>query len=380
MAPDHGPPAALGRHYDQRSGGPHRSQVQGWPLFAAAVIIAIVAYAVRYELLPFIVAAGIGFMLNPAIEWVQFRLHARRAWVAGAAYILLLALFAAGSYWFGMTLIRDVSQIADQGPKMIQNLLRGLLGPNGIELGGQRLTPDDVANAIMSRLKAVVSAGIAAQVIGISIALLLGVVLTLVLIPYFLFSGPQIALSTLWLVPPERRGAVASLMPRIVPMLRRYLVGVTCVVAYTAILAYVGFGLIFGLRHAILLSLAVGILEIIPSLGPAASFALVALAAMEQEHSIGMMALLGAWAIGLRLSIDNIFGPIVLGRAVSVPSVVIMLAFVMGAVLFGIIGLILAVPFAACTKIVLEVYYSEPIAEQDRAEDAACGRAAGAQG
>lgn len=380
MAPDRGPPATLGSHRAEHSGDPHRSRVRGWPLFAAAVIVSIVAYAVRYELLPFIFAAGIGFVLNPAIEWAQFRLRVRRAWVAVAVYILLLALFAAGSYWFGMTLLRDVSQIADQGPKMIQNLLHGLLGPDGIELGGQRLTPDDVTNDIMGRLRTLVSAGIAAQIVGIGIALLLGVVLTLVLIPYFLFSGPDIALSTLWLVPPEQRKAVADLMPKVIPMLRRYLVGVTCVVIYTAVLAYIGYGLIFGLPHAILLSLAVGVLEIIPSLGPTASFALVALAAIEHEHSIGTMALLGAWAVGLRLSIDNAFGPIVLGRAVSVPRVVIMLSFVCGAVLFGIIGLILAVPLAACTKIVLEAYYSEPIAEQDRAEEAAYGRAADAQG
>ena len=365
MAPDHNLSATPLRHHDEHSSDPHRSRAHGWPLFAAAVIVAIVAYAVRYELLPFILAAGIGFVLNPAIEWVQFRLHVRRAWVAAATYILLLALFAAAAYWFGMTLVRDVSQLADQGPVMIQNLIHGILGPNGIELGGQRLTPDDVTKEVRGRLRALVSAGLAAEVLGLGVALLLGVILTLALIPYFLFSGPQIALSALWLVPPERRKAIESLMPKIIPMLRRYLVGVTCVVSYTAIAAYIGFGLIFGLPHAILLSIAVGILEIIPSLGPAASFVLAALAAVEHEHSIGTIALLGAWAVGLRLSIDNIIGPIVLGRAVSVPRIVIMLSFVLGAVLFGIVGLILAVPIAACMKIVLEAYYSEPIAERD---------------
>ena len=379
MAPDHNLPATPLRRRDEHSGGPHRSRTHGWPLLAAAVIIGVLAYAVRYELLPFILAAGIGFVLNPAIEWVQFRLHVRRAWVAAATYVLLLALFAAAAYWFGMALVRDVSQLADQGPKIVQTLIYGLLGPNGVELGGQRLTPDDVTKEVLGRARGIVSAGLAAEVLGLGVALLLGVILTLALIPYFLFSGPQIALSTLWLVPPERRRAVESLMPRIIPMLRRYLIGVTCVVSYTAVAAYIGFGPIFGLPHAVLLSLAVGVLEIIPSLGPAASFALVALAAVEHEQTIGTIALLGAWAVGLRLSIDNIVGPIVLGRAVSVPRIVIMLSFVLGAALFGIVGLILAVPIAACTKIVLEAYYSEPAAERDRAEEAAYGRAAGVQ-
>ena len=380
MPPDHSLQPALGRHQDETGGNPHRSRARGWPLFAAAVIVAIIAYIARYELLPFIFAIGIAFVLNPVVEWVQFRLHVRRAWVATPTYILLLILFAAGSYWFGTTFIKDASEIADQGPKMIHDLLRGILGPNGIDVAGQHLTPDDLTKDVLSRLRTVVSAGVAAQFLGLGAGLVLGVVLTLVLIPYFLFSGPQIALSTLWLVPPERRKAIASIMPRVIPMLRRYLVGVTCVVIYTAVMAYIGYGLIFGLPHAILLSIAVGILEIIPSLGPAASLVLVALAAIQHEHSIGTMALLGAWAVGLRLSIDNVIGPIVLGRAVSVPRVVILFSFVLGAVLFGIIGLILAVPVAACIKIVLQAYYSDPIAEPDRAEEAAYGRAADAQG
>ena len=221
-------------------------------------------------------------------------------------------------------------------------------------------------------MRTLAGAGLVGQVAGFGIALLLGLILTLALIPYFLFSGPEIAASTLWLVPPERRVSVSSVLPRIIPMLRRYLIGVTCVVTYTAILAYVGFGLIFRLPHAVLLSLAVGVLEIIPSLGPAASFVLVGLAAVEHERSLGAIALLGAWAVGLRLSIDNVFGPIVLGRAVNVPRVVIMLSFVLGAVLFGIVGLVLAVPIAACTKIVLDAYYSEPIADRDRAGEEAC--------
>ncbi|MBV9749192.1 MAG: AI-2E family transporter, partial [Acetobacteraceae bacterium] len=143
---------------------------------------------------------------------------------------------------------------------------------------------------------------------------------------------------------------------------------------YTAVLAYLGYGVVFHLPHAILLSIAIGLLEIIPSIGPTVSFLLVGLAAMQDEHGLLSFFLLFAWAVALRLSIDNVFGPIVLGRAVNVPRVVILFAFVCGGVLFGIIGLILAVPVAACTKIVLEAYYAEPIVNGNGAGGGRRGR------
>jgi predicted PurR-regulated permease PerM len=164
-------------------------------------------------------------------------------------------------------------------------------------------------------------------------------------------------------LPPERRGTVRSMLPRAVPLLRRYLIGVAGVVAFTAAAAWIGFGLIFHLPHAVLLAIVVGALEIIPALGPFASAVLVGLTAIQQ-HSIWAAVGLGAYAVALRLVIDNLVGPLLLGRAARVHPVVVIFAFVLGASLFGVIGLLLAVPVAACTKMALQAYYAEPIEEE----------------
>jgi predicted PurR-regulated permease PerM len=69
-----------------------------------------------------------------------------------------------------------------------------------------------------------------------------------------------------------------------------------------------------------------------------------------------------AFAVGLRLSIDNLVGPLVLGKAARLHPVVVIMAFVCGAMLFGVVGLLLAVPVAVCIKLTLEHYYAEPVA------------------
>ncbi len=70
-----------------------------------------------------------------------------------------------------------------------------------------------------------------------------------------------------------------------------------------------------------------------------------------------MLLLFLAFYIALRLSIDQVVGPLVLGRAVELHPVVIIFAFLAGGVLFGALGVLLAVPFAAAIKTVLSVYY-----------------------
>lgn len=379
MPPDQAPTTTPEAARERPDAGPAstRSKARGWAMFTALVVVAVILFSIRAVLLPFIIAIGIGFVLDPLIQYLQRRMHVRRGLIATVFYILLLALFVAAFYWLATTIFRDVSELASKGPDMIRKLLTDLLGPNGVEMGGHRVTPDALAKDILSRMRTIVSAGVAARFGEVGIEALLGVVLTAVLIPYFLVSGPQIADSTVWLVPPERRASVRSLLPKVIPMLRRYLIGIVCVVSYTAIAAYIGYGLIFHLPHAILLSIAIGLLEIIPSIGPTVSFLLVGLAAIQNEHGLVAIALLGAYAVALRLSIDNVIGPVVLGRAVNVPRVVILFSFVCGGVLFGIIGLVLAVPIAACTKIVLEAYYAEPIVDKGSAEEEPRRRRAG---
>jgi predicted PurR-regulated permease PerM len=249
---------------------------------------------------------------------------------------------------------------------MLRSAIRAVSGPNGIDLFGAHYTPEQLTHTAMQSATNLFSAAQIALVARIGVGAIAAVILTFVLIPYFLVSGPRIASGTLWLVPPERRGSIEALLPELVPVLRRYVVGVICVVIYTAIIAYVGFGVIFSLPGAALISVVIGVLEMIPVVGPVTSIVLASLASLQ---GIGLIVIWPiAWALGLRILNDNVVGPLLLGKAVTVHPVVVIFAFVIGAMLFGIIGLLLAVPTSACIVIVLQYYYAEPIAPGGEAE------------
>jgi predicted PurR-regulated permease PerM len=135
-------------------------------------------------------------------------------------------------------------------------------------------------------------------------------------------------------------------------------------VAYAAVGAWLGFALVARLPNAALLALSVGLLEIVPVAGPLAAATLVGVAAVQQTSIAGALSLIG-FVIALRLSIDNLVGPLVLGQATRLHPVVIIAAFVCGAMLFGVVGLLLAVPSAVCIKLALEHYYAEPVRAEE---------------
>jgi predicted PurR-regulated permease PerM len=144
------------------------------------------------------------------------------------------------------------------------------------------------------------------------------------------------------------------------PVLRRYFIGVIAVVCFAAAFAYAGLGLVLGVPHAVFLALLTGILEAIPIVGPVMAAAIAALVALQHNSGLGTIIAYAIYLTALRLSIDQLFGPIVLGTAGRVHPTLIIFCFLAGGALFGVIGVIAAVPVALVIKTTLSVLYDEP--------------------
>ena len=316
--------------------------------------------------MPFVFAIAIAFVTDPLIRAGQRRLRLPR-WVVGAlVYVVLVLLFAATLYAIGANAAHDLTQMAERGPATLHKFVEDIVGPKGIALfGDDTYRADDVIQALSAMAEKLVAAGAIVQLGSLGVGALFGLFLTLVLTPYFMISGPRLAAGAIWLIPPERRNSVTDLLPKIIPALRRYLLGIFLVVVYTSFIAWIGFGPVFALPGAVLLAVTVGILEIMPVVGPISAALLVGIVAAQQA-TLTAAALLMGFVLALRLSIDNIIGPIVLGHAARLHPVVVIAGFVGGAMLFGVVGLLLAVPMAVCIKIALEHYYAEPIRPEER--------------
>ena len=338
-----------------------RSKVGGWPLAAGIAVILVFLFFVRHILLPFILAAALAFVLTPLVDLMHRRSRLPRWMGAVIIYIGVLITLALLGYFVGGPLVRDVADVVQKFPQMLHNLINQFSGM-AQEAVGHPIDSRAVTTLVLDELRALVGSGTLLSLAGYGVAAVFGAVLLLVLLLYFLISGKTVAAGVFWLVPPEYRREVGAIVDKVLPLLWRYFVGLLVVVTYTTTAAWIGLGVVYQLPRAPLLAVMIGLLELVPLIGPAASIAIIALNAAQQTGPFAILGLI-VFAVALRISIDQLVGPLVLGQVARLHPVVIIFAFLSGAVLFGVIGLLLAVPVAASIKIVLTTYYAEPVDE-----------------
>jgi predicted PurR-regulated permease PerM len=323
------------------------------------LVLAILLYLIQQILLPFVVAGILAYIFTPLVDWLHHRLRWPR-WVFAVAVLLILMIVTAVVFFLAWPSI--YSEFAKLGTDLrgtVEKFISRFIGNKDFTLFGETLNAKEIADKVVGAARQWVQGSQIITVAALGFAGFFGYILTWVLLGYFLIDAPQTRKGLFWLVPPHHRPFVHRVWADLNPILRRYFIGVGCVVIYASTVAYIGLGLFLHLQHAVLLALLTGFLEVIPVIGPAASAIIAGLVAVEEAKSSWSIIAYVIYAIILRVSIDEFFGPIVLGRAAYIRPVLVIFCFLTGGILFGIIGIILAIPVALTVKTSLYELYKD---------------------
>jgi predicted PurR-regulated permease PerM len=322
-------------------------------------------HVTQWVLLPFVISGIVAYLCTPLVDLLAARTRSRRAAVATGVFFVLVLIAALVGFLGLPPLVQQLTRLVTDLQGMFENLARNTIGEGKVNLLGEPTDAAQLAKAAAANVRNWI--GQTGQVVTLGVILsasTVGVFLTLVLLFYFLLGGPVIARGLFWLVPESYREPVQATWVRLDPILKRYFIGVILVLAYASVAAYIGLGLVLGLKHAVFLALLTGVLEFIPMIGPAAAAIIAGLVALRYATSIGSIIGYAVYAIALRISIDQLLGPIVLGAAAKLRPPLIIFCFLVGGVLFGVAGVILAVPAALTVKVTLATLRGEPLGEE----------------
>ena len=195
-----------------------------------------------------------------------------------------------------------------------------------------------------------------------SLSSLLVVVLVPIIAFHFLKEFDPFKAAVLRLVPERRREDFRAITQQVNAMLGSYLRGLTAVcilvaIASTAMLSVLS--LVFGMEYALVIGLVTGITYSVPYIG--ATLAAVAAGVFGYATADHHMLLCGGLAIGLQVVInqvfDNIVMPRIVGHKVGMHPLLVIFALMAGFELWGILGMIVAVPLAASIKIGVQHAY-----------------------
>jgi predicted PurR-regulated permease PerM len=113
--------------------------------------------------------------------------------------------------------------------------------------------------------------------------------------------------------------------------------------------------------YALILAILAGMLEIIPTIGPILS----AIPAILLALTISPMTafIVAICYLGVQQLESQILVPKIMGKAVGLSPVIVIIALLVGAKLFGIAGAVLAIPIAAAIQVLVSELRSERVRE-----------------
>ena len=311
-------------------------QEQVWLVVGSLMILATVALAgallyTRDVMIPFVLAIFIATMVSPLVDLLVLRWRLP-AWLAIlVAMLVVLSVLMLLSVAMIVT-VQTIVRTADEYSAEVANLTQTIL----LQLEAHHIHVDEraIGAELQKMLPGVITtvAGTATTVLSHSILIVIFVV--------FLLAGR------------DPRQAATGIYADIEATIRQYITTKSIISAVTGLLV----GLILwmlGLRMAALFGLLAFLLNFIPSIGSFIAVLLPIPIAVTQFHDLVHVMAVVALPGVVHLTIGNVIEPRLMGRGLELHPVTVLLSLAFWGLLWGVMGMVLAVPIVAVLKVVL---------------------------
>jgi predicted PurR-regulated permease PerM len=368
-----------------------------WPLFGTdtykrlmlplgALTFLWLLHVAGSMLAPFVLAFVLAYVADPLVDWWASR-GIGRTW--GALAILLLAIIVIGiaAALIGPLVAAQGAQFLTDLPQILDELRAWynaqVMGLANSQLPILRDVPfvraldvesRDVGQYLLDEIRRLHPSWEAAMGVGrglqTGLTILGYLVLTPVLAFYLLRDFPSMGRAIEQILPPTRREGTLLFLRRYDRLLGEYLRGQLLVATFVGIATGLGFSIV-GFPNAVLLGVVAGIFNIVPYLGLIVSLIpALLIALLTPPLWLSLLKVAGVFFVVQ--SLDSYFiSPKIVGDRVGLHPVWVMFAIIGFASVFGIVGLLLAIPLAVLVKLVIEnsvATYKASVYYRDTAE------------
>jgi len=316
-------------------------------------------------LVPFVLAALLGWLGEPLVARIERRVRSR-ALAVSVVFAVMLVLVLLILLILVPMIERQIATLLDALPSWRQWLLGTALpwleARSGFAIAPW-LDPEQVIEWLRGHWQQ--AGGVASVLFGSlsrsGAALALWVV-NLALIPvltfYFLRDWDALVARALALIPRDHIDTVSRLAREASDSLGAFLRGQLLVMLAQGTIYAIGMSLA-GLRLGLLIGLIAGFISFVPYLGATLGIVMALAAAIMQQGGMDWPLLLlvsAVFSIG-QLAESYLLTPRLVGDKIGLHPVAVIFAVMTGGSLFGFLGLLLALPVAAIANVVLAHLY-----------------------
>ncbi|HOM51247.1 MAG TPA: AI-2E family transporter [Phycisphaerae bacterium] len=332
----------------------HRLTVAAMALLILALTLHLMQqFAVILQQL--LIATFIGYLILPVHNWLVKHRVPRRV-----SFVFLVILFLAASYGLGQMIYDSVSELTANLPQYQANL--SWLTQQTIERvpGMDR----ELLQQIIMGQSATVETGVFMfrTALGTFFNFFTQVLVVLVFLAFLLAEQASFQRRIMAAFEPDRATRIMAVLANINQSIVRYIAVKTLVSLLVGVLTGLVLA-IFGVNFPVLWGIVAFLLNYIPYLGSMVATLLPAILALVELPNPWRVALLVLTLGFIHNFTGYIVEPRMAGRQLNLSPLVILLALSFGGAIWGIVGMILAVPVVVAIKAVLEnIQETKPLA------------------
>lgn len=341
--------------------------LQAISILAGIALLFYFLYQIRSVIVYVTVAAVISLIGRPIVIFLRRRLKFNNIFAVVTTMVIFVALLA-GLVSLFIPLVAEQGQNLsllniDQLQSNIENLYREVV--TYFELNRIDIEQSIKDSGFLTNIDySVIPNFLNSLVSGLG-SFSIGLFSVLFILFFFLKDSKIFEAGIMTLVPDRNETRVKKSIGKIKDLLSRYFVGLVfqiliLFVIYTIVL------LLVGIKNAIVIAFLCALLNLIPYIGPLVSAFLIILLSMSSNLGASFSEVIlpkTLWVLGgfiFAQLVDN-FGsqPIIFSKSVRSHPLEIFLVIIIAGILFGIIGMIVAVPTYTAIKVILKEFLSE---------------------
>ena len=320
-------------------------------------------YRFREILPPTIIAIILAYVLSPLVTRIQNRWRLHRALAILASYLILILVVT-------VLLVLFIPLLVDQFDSLNLDLLQ-LLQQAELFLGQQFVVMGNTIDgkALVDQIT-ISFQTLAEPFLGQTLGFLIEIITSIVWLIYIFVISFYLILDNdsirHWLEslpPPEYRQDYIRLRDEINQIWNSFFRGQIVLASVVAGMFTIG-GFILGLPFALAMGIFAGIMEFLPSIGHAIWLFVASILAffigstwLPIPNWIFMLIIIGLHLVFEQFDLNYLI-PRIIGRRVQLPPLVVILGIAAGALLAGVIGILIAAPTIASARVIGRYIYA----------------------
>lgn len=347
----------------------YNTKVILWTIISLFALYFIKGIFSRYQLVSdtfftIIISIIIAYFLNPLVNYFQKR-GFNRTLATGIVYLLILGVFVILFVLVLPRTGREIRRLATNLPAYITNLTTwsqtfyGRYTDTLGEMPELMVSIERIFSQNIDMIQSSIAASVEKFVLGIVglFSRIISWILTPILTFYFLSDKDHFIERIKKLIPRNKEEEILALAREIDDALSSFIRGRLFMAVVVGIATTI-FLFLVGVEFAIVIGFITGLADIIPYIGPFLGFLPAVVFAFISSPIkalwVGIFFILIQWAE------NNILAPKVLGKSTGIHPLTILLSIIVGGTIFGVMGMILSVPFVS-VSLILYKYFKEKI-------------------